>query len=101
MGNGDLLIADGTGSLTEIKPSGKVVRKNRCLNRLRRLRHRQMGLIFVGRPDGFAQIRDTGEEISLVEGQRVNSIEILPSGNLLIACSRTMILLKKLCRMGR
>lgn len=85
MYNGNLLIADGTGTLTIINPSGQVVGTITMSQWAEAIAPSEDGTIFVGRPDGFAHIKSTGEEISLVKEQRVNSIEQLPWGNLLIA----------------
>ena len=85
LSNEDILVADGTGSLTELSPSGVVIQNYGLSQWATSLAISEDGSIFYGRPDGYSHITTSGSEISTIIDERIDSIEYLPWGNLLVS----------------
>lgn len=84
MSNGNLIIADGTSQLTIVTTAGEIVQTIGLSDWASAVCPLSNGTIFVGTPDGLIWIDGDGKELEVIDGQRVNSIEQLPWGNLLI-----------------
>jgi hypothetical protein len=85
LNNDAILIADGTGRLTELTPGGEIARTIGLSNWATSIAISEDGSIFYGRPDGYSHISATGAELSMIRDVRIESIDYLPWGNLIIA----------------